>query len=190
MTSNRANAKGERARGTITKAKATSAEGTRQLRATSGQSSAKEAYTNPMAILGTKWLTGSTWCRSMPRKGMEDHNPLRTSREWPPLWGTKKQPTTVSDMKPESEETYVMNNLETHKYHQRRGPLQQQWGIKQQRNTGNDMKPDKEETSPGKPRRSRQPSSRFGSGGGAGGQAGVNQRRSRMVAGRRPTEAP
>ncbi|CAE7516837.1 unnamed protein product, partial [Symbiodinium microadriaticum] len=150
-TSSKANAKGERAREITTKAKAISAEEIRQRKVKLEKSSANGAYTNPIATLGIKWPIGWIWCHSMPR-GKETHNPLRNNKEGSRR-GTKKQPVTASDMKPEKEETYVMNNPKGHGRRQHRGRTRGLQGTKPQQNIENDMKPDKEETIPGRPQR-------------------------------------
>ena len=100
------------------------------------KSSANGAYTNPTATLGIKWPIGWIWCHSMPR-GMETHNPLRNSEEGSRR-GTKKQPVTANDMKPEKEETYAMNP-ESHGRRQHRGRTRGLQGTKQQQNIENDM---------------------------------------------------
>ena len=115
------------------------------------KSSANGAYTNPTATLGTKWPTGWIWYHSTLR-GMEARNPLHNSREVSRR-GTKRQPIIANDMKLEKEETYVMNNPETHGRHQHRGMTWEPQGTKPQQNIENDMKPDKEETIPGRPQR-------------------------------------
>ncbi|CAE7948409.1 pol [Symbiodinium sp. KB8] len=123
----------------------------RQLKVKFEKSSANGAYTNPTATLGTKWPTGWIWYHSTLR-GMEARNPLHNSREVSRR-GTKRQPIIANDMKLEKEETYVMNNPETHGRHQHRGMTWEPQGTKPQQNIENDMKPDKEETIPGRPQR-------------------------------------